>query len=378
MPLDEEAAAAKATALAQLETPCIVIDTAKMEANIRRMAEGARQAGVALRPHTKTHKMPQIAHKQIAAGASGITVAKVSEAEVMASGGIDDIFIAYPLIAESKIERALRLSERIDLIIGVDSLEGARRISTLAKLHNRTMQVRLEVDTGLKRTGIPYEQAVPLAREIHGMEGLDFTGIYTFRGAVQGGAATLDRLNAGLEEGQLMVKLADMLRSEGIPVRDVSVGSSPTGLYAASVPGVTEIRPGTYVFQDRMTAAFGLCTLEDCAAFVVATVVSRPDDRYAVIDGGSKTFATDVQPRTSPLHLEGFGYLLEAPDAVLERMSEEHGMIRTDSQHTLKPGDRVRIIPNHICSTVNLHNNVYFMEGDRLVKAPVAGRGMLE
>lgn len=296
----------------------------------------------------------------------------------MASGGIDDIFIAYPLIAESKIERALRLSERIDLIIGVDSLEGARRISTLAKLHNRTMQVRLEVDTGLKRTGTPYEQALPLAREIHGMEGLDFTGIYTYRGALQGGAATLDRLNAGLEEGQLMVKLADILRSEGIPVRDVSVGSTPTGLHAASVPGVTEIRPGTYVFQDRMTAAFGLCTLDDCAAFVLATVVSRPDDRYAVIDGGSKTFATDVQPLTSPLHLQGFGYLLEAPDAVLERMSEEHGMIRTTSEHHLKPGDRVRIIPNHICSTVNLHNNVYFMEGDRLEKAPVAGRGMLE
>lgn len=175
-----------------------------------------------------------------------------------------------------------------------------------------------------------------------------------------------------------MVQLADAIRSEGIPIRDVSVGSTPTGIHAASIKGVTEIRPGTYIYQDRMMAELGVCSLDDCAAYVLCTIVSRPAKGYAVIDGGSKTFATDVQPSAEPLFLKGFGHIIEAPDAVLERFSEEHGIIRTGAHHDFKPGDTIRVIPNHICSTVNLHNQVFLLYGDRLEPAVVDARGMIE
>jgi D-serine deaminase-like pyridoxal phosphate-dependent protein len=219
-----------------------------------------------------------------------------------------------------------------------------------------------------------------LAREIHALEGLDLTGIYTYRGAVmEDGSPTLDLEAAGLEEGELMVSLADRIREQGIPIEDVSLGSTPTAASAGEVEGVTEIRPGTYVFYDRMQARLGACSLEECAASVVATVVSRPSEDLAIIDGGSKTFATDVPPDTGPLNLEGFGHVVGYPDAVLERLTEEHGMLRVRREHDLGVGDTVGIIPNHVCSTVNLHNEVYLMDDDGdAERIDVSARGKLE
>ena len=208
------------------------------------------------------------------------------------------------------------------------------------------------------------------------MGNLDLTGIYTYRGAVLGGSKTLELEKAGLEEGQLMVSLADMLRQRGIRVDDVSVGSTPTAEYVAKVDGVTEIRPGTYVFYDRMQARLGACSLDECAAVVVCTVVSRPTRDLAVIDGGSKTFATDVDPGAEPLNLEGYGHVVGYPDAVLERLTEEHGMLSVDEDCDLEVGDTLQIIPNHICSTVNLHDQVYLVGEDGGVEETrVAARG---
>src|SRR5215213_6770671 len=340
-------------------TPYLLIDGAKMESNILQMADVARSNGVDLRPHVKTHKIPGIAREQLEAGAAGITVAKLSEAEVMADSGIEDIFIAYPLVTEAKIRQAVRLGERVRLVVGVDSLEGARRLSAVAEGH--TVEARLEVDTGLRRTGVLHDEAVGLAGEIEGMGNLDLTGIYTYRGAVLGGSKTLELEKAGLEEGQIMVSLADQMREQGIRVDDVSVGSTPTAEYVAKVDGVTEIRPGTYVFYDRMQARLGACSLDECAAVVVCTVVSRPARDLAIIDGGSKTFATDVAPGAEPLNLEGYGHGVGYPDAVLERLTEEHGMLSVDEECDLEVGDTLQIIPNHICSTVNLHDEVYLV-----------------
>ncbi len=364
-----------------LETPHLLIDGAKMDRNIEKMAGIARERGVQLRPHVKTHKIPMIARRQLEAGAAGITVAKVSEAEVMADGGIREIFIAYPLVTESKIRRAIRLSRgEVRLVVGVDSLEGGKRLSRVAALEDRQLEVRLEVDTGLKRTGIPYGQAVDLARKINAFGNLDLSGIYTFRGYVlEDGSPTFDLKRAGLEEGRLMVSLADLMRDRGISIRDVSLGSTPTAEYAGEVEGVTEIRPGTYVFYDRMQVRLGACSLEECAASVVATVVSRPSEDLAIIDGGSKTFATDVQPGTRPLKLEGFGHVVGNPDAVLERLTEEHGMLRVSKRCDLGVGDTLQIIPNHVCSTVNLHNEAFFADGTGGVKqVEVSARGKLE
>jgi len=338
------------------------------------MANVARENGVALRPHVKTHKIPRIAREQLEAGAAGITVAKLSEAEVMVDGGIEDIFIAYPLVTEAKIRQAVWLGERVRLIVGVDSLEGARRLSEAAE--GRNLEVRLEVDTGLRRTGIPRDEAVGLAGEIESMGNLDLTGIYTYRGAVLGGSKTLELEKAGLEEGRVMVSLAEQMRERGIRIEDVSVGSTPMAEYVAKVEGVTEIRPGTYVFYDRMQARLGACSLDDCAAVVVCTVVSRPTRDLAIIDGGSKTFATDVAPGADPLNLEGYGHIVGYPDAVLERLTEEHGMLSLDEDCDLEVGDTLQIIPNHICSTVNLHDQVYLVGEDGAVEETrVAARG---
>jgi D-serine deaminase-like pyridoxal phosphate-dependent protein len=361
------------------DTPALVIDEAKMQHNIDEMAEAARARGVALRPHVKTHKIPAIARRQVAAGAVGITVAKVSEAEIMAEGGIGDIFIAYPLVTETKIRRAIRLSGRSRLIAGVDSLEGARLMSAVAGSEGTVLEVRLEVDSGLRRTGVPRGEAVALAEEISTLQNLDLTGIYTYRGAVlEDGSPARDLAEAGRLEGEFMVAVAEELRSSGVPMQDVSLGSTPTAEHAATVEGVTEIRPGTYVFYDRMQAQMGVCSIEECALRVMATVVSRPTPGLAVIDGGSKTFATDVQPNVAPLDLAGFGLVVGHPEAVLDRVTEEHGMLSLDEGSGLDVGDTVEIIPNHVCSTVNLHEEVYLRSRDEDVETlRVAARGMV-
>jgi D-serine deaminase-like pyridoxal phosphate-dependent protein len=377
----EEEVPALTGALGEMDpdTPALVIDAQKVEQNILGMADVAGSRGVVLRPHVKTHKIPSIARRQRETGAAGITVAKVSEAEVMADGGLDDIFVAYPLVTETKIRRAIALAKRVRLILGVDSQRGARKLSSLARNEGITLEVRLEVDSGLGRTGVPRAEAADLAQEISSLENLDLTGVYTYRGAVlEDGSPTLDLDEAGRLEGEFMVSVAAEIREAGVPIEDVSLGSTPTAEHAAGVEGVTEIRPGTYVFYDRMQAALGVCSLPDCALRVMATVASRPRPDLAIVDGGSKTFATDVQPKAAPLNLTGFGYVVGHPGAVLERVTEEHGMLSVDEDSDLQVGDTVEIIPNHVCSTVNLHEEVYVLAADGgMENVRVAARGMV-
>lgn len=369
-----------------IDTPSILIDTRAMERNIERMAKIVRDAGVALRPHSKTHKSPEIARMQLRAGAPGVTVAKVGEAEVMVRGGIRDLFIAYPLANTAKIDRALDLAESAHIIFAADSIEIARLLAERASRRGQVAEVRLEVDSGMRRTGVKREKARSLARAVADLKGLSLTGIFTFRGSLIDGRPTLDRKRAGLEEGQIMAELAEALRSDGIPIREVSVGSTPTAEYAAIVPGVTEVRPGTYVFCDRAEVAYGVCETSDCAATLLVTVVSRPADDYVVVDGGSKSLSADSQPDKAPTHLRGFGEVVGFPDAVVDRMSEEHGIVSIRPEHPFKVGDRLRIIPNHVCTTINLHNVMYLTESPDAVaqdpnapaeELPVAGRGMV-
>ncbi len=364
------------TARTDLDTPYLLIDEEKLEQNIRRMAGLARECGVSLRPHIKTHKMTPLARRQVAAGASGITVAKLDEAEKMAAAGIDDVFVAYPQASRRKAERAVALARDIRLMVGIDSRETALLLSDAARSAGVTVSVRLEVDTGLRRTGVPPDEAVELAQRAMVLEGLNFTGIYTYRGAILGGEPTLNLYDAGVEEGQLMVSVAEEIRASGVEVRDVSLGSTPTASSAATIGGVTEIRPGTYIFYDRMQARMGACEQDDCALSVVCTVVSRPSARLAVIDGGSKAFATDVQPGRHPLDLSGFGYIKGYPVSVLERLTEEHGMISLGEGERPEVGQTLEVVPNHVCSTVNLHDAAYLQSSDReLEELRVEARG---
>jgi D-serine deaminase-like pyridoxal phosphate-dependent protein len=361
------------------ETPYVIVDVAKLETNLSRMAHEASSLGVRLRPHIKTHKIPRIARRQVELGADGITVAKMSEAEIMASAGISDIFVAHPIVVGDKIRRGLELSKSVHLTVGVDSMAGAKTISQVAADEGRVMNVRLEIDTGLRRTGVPLEEALELAGRMNRLEGLRLSGIYTYRGAFLDSSATLDFERAGRDEGKVMSRLAKEMRDQGISLGDVSVGSTPTAKTAASGESVTEIRPGTYVFYDRMQVNLGICGFEDCAAVVVATVVSRPSEQLAIIDAGSKTFATDVQPNTQPLDMAGFGHVVGAPEVVLDRLWEEHGTLSLNGeQEGFQVGDKISIIPNHICSTINLHNSVYFRtDEDYLEEVEVPARGLL-
>lgn len=362
-----------------MDTPAIVIDHSKLMSNIRKMADMAREKKVQLRPHVKTHKIPSIALKQVQAGAAGITAAKITAAEVMADHGIKDIFVAYPLVTEQKIQKAIDLSKRARLIVAADSLTGAELLASMAGRNNTALEVRLEVDTGLRRTGVPFDQAVELAKKIESLPNLDLTGIYTFRGPLLNGKSTLKLREAGEEEGRMMVSLAKQMRDEAIDIRDVSVGSTQTSAYAAEVPGVTEVRPGTYVFYDAMQELYGCCSEEQCAATVCVTVVSRPYKDLAIVDGGSKTFAADVQPGEPPIYLKGFGKVVGHPNITFESMKEEHGILHIDGDTDLKIGDKVQIIPNHICSTVNLHNEVWIEdEKGHFEKYPVLARGKLQ
>ena len=365
--------------LESLPTPCVLIDLKIVEQNLERMAQIAKESGVALRPHTKTHKIPYLASRQIEKGAAGITVAKISEAEVMAAHGIKDIFVAYPVIGQHKIKRITELNNGIRLIIGVDSLEGARALAQAAGMAKQTIEVRLEVDTGFKRTGVQYDKALGLALEISGMEGLNLTGIYTFHHLIYQGERTHDREKAGLEEGTLMVTLAEEMNRAGLKIKDISVGSTPTAEYVAKVPGITEIRPGTYIFNDMIQVHNKSCTLADCAAKVLTTVVSAPSNKLAVIDGGNKTFSTDCQPNNPPYYMKGYGLIEEIEDYALTRLTEEHGMITAinDDAVRLEPGKLLTVIPNHVCTTINLHNKVYFISEETVEEVVVEGRGMV-
>lgn len=365
--------------LPQLETPSVLIDLNKTQQNIDSMQELCDRCNVALRPHIKTHKMNYFAKKQLERGAKGITCAKISEAEIMADGGCEDIFIAYPLVGDFRIQRALALQKKIKrLILAVDSMEGASALNTAAKAHGTRFEVRLEVDTGANRTGVRAQSRIQLATQIHQLSNLDLTGIYTFKSlAMYDGTTTTDNALAGAQEGRLLVQISDELKAHGINIKEISGGSSPTGKWVAESGAVTEIRPGTYIFKDCMLWKEGVAELEELSALVVATVVSTPCNEYAVIDGGSKVFPTDIPLNQAPYFYEGYAKVVGNDDLILTRVNEEHGMLQSKSKNTkLTVGQKILLYPGHICTTINLRNYVYLTNGTTVTKQIVDARGM--
>lgn len=363
--------------IADLDTPCLLVDLDRMEANIAGMAAMARSKGVALRPHIKTHKIPAIARMQIEAGAMGITVAKVSEAEAMFSGGITDIFVAYPVVTPAKAARAVALVQKgCSLILGADSLEGASVLSAAAESGGVEFKVRLEINTGMNRCGVTPVEAAAVAAGIASLPGLYLDGIFTFRSSHFEGSAGRSLVDLGREEGEIMRDLAAQLREAGIALQSVSVGSTPTAPYCA-VPGVTEIRPGTYVFNDNLMVNEGAATPDQVALSVLSTVVSRPKPDLATLDAGVKAFSGDVSPMEAGL--PGHAQALDGSGLVLDRMNEEHGILRLPSGVDLRIGEQVRLIPNHVCTSVNLSNELIGLRQGKVECVwPVAARGLRE
>lgn len=367
--------------LESLETPCLVIDVEQARKNIERMQKAADEVGCALRPHVKTHKMPIFAKMQVEAGAVGITCAKVSEAEVMADAGLDDIFIAYPMVGDFRIKRAVTLNKRIKrLILAVDSFEGAVALAEYANNADTVFEVRLEIDTGAGRTGIQLPMAAELAKKISGLKNLTLTGIYTFKSLLYQGKPTEDNELAAREEGEMMAAVAADIRVAGVNIADVSAGSSPTGIAVAKTGLVNEIRPGTYIFKDIMLQKEKVAEKNELAVKFFATVVSCNHDGYAIIDGGTKTFPTDIPLNVPPTFYEGFAEI-EGEDKShlrLSRMNEEHGIVTAINGKTdLVVGQVISLAPIHVCTAVNMHNTVYLFENGKLKKQKVDARGML-
>ncbi|GHV17107.1 alanine racemase [Spirochaetia bacterium] len=374
--------------LSTLETPCLVIDVDQARRNITAMQQAADAAHCRLRPHIKTHKMSLFARMQVEAGAAGITCAKISEAEVMASGGLDDIFIAYPMVGSFRIKRAIELARRIKrLILAVDSLVGAEALNAAALKEKLRLEVRLEIDTGAQRTGVRIEDAPTLAEAVSKMPGLKLTGIYTFKGLTYQGKPTDDNDAAAVEEAALMERAAQEIEARGITLKDISGGSSPTGLAVARTGTVNEIRPGTYIFKDLLLCNEHVAEIPEIAVRFVATVVSCPDKEYAIIDGGTKCFPTDQILNAEPFYYTGYARVEGATPSVsglyperlrLDRMNEEHGIIRSVTGKTgLTVGQILTLIPIHVCTAINMQNTVYLLENGTLRREPVEARGML-
>lgn len=366
-----------------LDTPAVVINRPALDKNIEAMARFATDHKLKLRPHVKAHKSPDIARRQLAAGAAGITVAKVGEAEVMAGAGVRDIFVANEIVTPTKIDRLLAMSPDVRLAVALDSPDNLPLLSRAAAAAATRLGVLIEIDTGLHRCGVPDARAaLELAALVADHPSLEFRGIFTHAGQVYGATSADQVTEIGRLEGTTMVAMAERLRSAGLPVAEVSVGSTPTARISGAVPGVTEIRPGNYVFYDAIQVGLGVVAEERCALRVLATVVSRPASDRVVLDAGSKTLALDRGAHGTSV-VQGFGRLVGWPGMLLERLSEEHGVavLAPDAADGRLPriGETIEIIPNHACTVANLARVFNVVEGDRVVdRWPVAAAGRVD
>ncbi|RYE43791.1 MAG: D-TA family PLP-dependent enzyme [Hyphomicrobiales bacterium] len=347
--------------IADLDTPTVLIDIDRVEANLQRAQAHATEQGYALRPHIKTHKLPRFAKRQIELGAVGITAQKLGEAEVMADAGIADIFLPYNIVGPRKLARLKALNERVTLSVTADSpdtLFGYAATFTSGK----PLTVLIECDSGGGRCGVQTPaQALALARQIALAPGLRFGGLMTYP-PLHG----VEKSNAWLSEAVALFAEA------GIAVSRVSSGNSPD-MWAQGAAPVTERRPGTYIYYDRFQVKERAASLDDCALTVLVTVVSRPTATRVVIDAGSKSLTSDL------LGMEGFG-LVMGTDLTVKGLSEEHGVIELPvASDWPRIGERLRIIPNHACVISNLFDSVTLISGDEVREVvPVAARGRVD
>lgn len=348
-------------------TPVAVVDEEVLERNLARMAGIAADHHVALRPHAKTHKSAAVARRQMAHGAVGLTTATLVEAEVFLEAGVDDLLIAHPPVGVAKLRRLEALAGRVRrLAVALDDVGVAESLPP-------TVEVLWEVDTGLHRIGTaPGAETIAAVRRVVGAIGpARFRGLITHAGHAYAATSQEQRQQAANEESAGLTETAEMLRAEGIEVRERSVGSTPTAGLALR-PGITEMRPGTYVYGDANQVTLGSQQLEDCALAVIATVVSTPAAERAVVDAGSKALPADLRVNG----LNGYGIVLGHDRLTVARLSEEHAVLTAPERTGLTIGDRVAILPAHACTTVNLHPALLLVASDGAARwQPVDARG---
>ncbi len=356
----------------QLETPAALVDLDILAQNLDRMAEYSALHGLSLRPHVKTHKSPRIAAQQLRLGAVGLTCATPRELEVM-SDVTRDLLLNYPLLGATKLARVLSLPSNVQLTVAVDSMIAVDALAATARILDRPVQVYVELDLGMHRVGVQrVDDAIALALRVKEQPPLVFAGITFYPGHIREPVGEQDAKLAKLRDDLALA--LDRMEGAGVRPRVVSGGSTPAAWRMHEIPGVTEVRPGTYVYNDRTTAEIGACAWEDCALTVLATVVSTAVDGQAVIDAGCKALGREPV-RGAPR--EGFAALLDRPEVTVERMSEEHGILDL-TRTTWRPrvGDVVRLVPNHVCIVVHLNDSIYGVRRD-VVEArwPVSARG---
>lgn len=372
--------------LTQLRTPCVLIDRTRAERNLDRMQAAVSAAGLRLRPHAKTHKSVEFARRQMASGAAGICCAKLGEAEVFAEAGIEDIRLPYPLNPVNA-ERVVDLLDRTRLSFIVDHEHVARGWSQAMTAAGREVDVLVKVDVGFHRCGIDPERedAAEFVARIAALPGLRFRGLLSHAGHGYG-AESADVLRAIAEqEANTLVDLAGRVRKLGVEVPEISVGATPTARFSVAQDGLTELRPGNFIYFDRTQVGLGAAAWDDCALTVLARVVSKPFADRIILDSGSKTLTNDLARGFSPS--PGYGAVLQSidgeqrPDStlVVERLSEEHANVRaTSGAHSLEPGDLVRIVPNHSCVVSNMVDAAWLVDGSAVIeRLEVSARGCI-
>jgi D-serine deaminase-like pyridoxal phosphate-dependent protein len=375
------------TSLLSIPTPRVYIDLARVERNISAMAAVASRAGVRLRPHAKTHKSPIIARWQLDAGATGVCCAKLGEAEVFADAGIPDIRLPYP-VHFSNADRVVSLLDRTKLSIIVDDEGVARGWSEAMTKAGRTLDVLAKIDVGFHRCGFdPGRLAiVETLRTIAGLPGLNFRGLLSHAGHSYLAGSEEEIAHIAETEVGILGGLAAALRASGVTVDEISVGSTPSARFISRQAGVTEMRPGNYVFLDRTQVGLGSATFDTCALWVVATVVSRPSRDRVILDCGAKTLTNDGARGFGAR--DGYGLVFSTlasttpdPALTIERLSEEHATVAVRGDSALKIGDRVKVLPNHSCVVTNLVDELLVTGGangmDVIDRIPVAARGRI-
>ena len=358
--------------IAELETPALLVDLDRMKRNLDKGAEYSRRHGIGLRPHIKTHKSPMLAREQLLRGATGLTCATPFEAEVM-SECAQDILVMYPPVGEHRARRLARVACDAKLTIALDSERAAQDLSRAASEENVDVRVLIELDAGMHRVGLPsLADAATLARTVASLPRLEVVGFAFYPGHIR--EHVKEHAPRLKELGTFVGSARKALEQAGVNVRVVSAGSTPTMWHTHDIEGVTEMRPGTYIFNDRTTAEIGACTYDECALTVLATVVSTAVPGQAVVDAGSKALGREPM-RGGPG--EGFGVLATDTNVTVKSMSEEHGILDL-SNSSWKPrvGEQVRIVPNHVCIVVHLADLVYGVREEAVVSSwPVAARG---
>ena len=348
--------------VSQLDTPALIVDLDIFDRNLARVADYAAAHKLRLRPHTKTHKSPEVARRQLELGAAGLTVAKIGEAEVLVPQLPPvDLLIAFPIFGQQKIDRLKKIVAQTQVTVAIDSLAAAEQ------LRDTGAAILIELDVGLGRVGVTPAEALQLAQSVSNFRGLTF-----YPGHIKNEDPSAIRALSDL----IAATLQDFRRA-GVHPEIVSGGSTPALFHSHEIEGLNEIRPGTYVYNDLNTIESGACTLEDCAASVLVTVVSLPRPGVMIVDGGSKTFSSDrLNGATGPT----FGRVTKAPECVFHKMNEEHGFIDISrAERTFYLGEKLHIIPNHVCVAMNLHEKVHGHRGGEVSREwPVAARGKLK